>query len=163
MSAGGLKYDTDKLRWDLLPMGALEEVAKVYSFGAAKYDSWNWRKGLTFSRCFAALMRHLYAWWWRGETIDQESGCHHLASVAFYVLNFLCYEQDGRQDLDDRPGTKTSAASPQPEPDFPHALKPNESVQEYIRQLNSTPPGLSTLCNTPECDEYLEPSRPLAG
>src|SRR5690349_5400383 len=98
MSTGGLKYDEAKMRWDLLPMSALEEVAKVYTFGASKYGAWNWRKGLSFSRCFAALMRHLYAWWWKGETIDPESNCHHLASVAFYVLNFMTYEHDKRAD-----------------------------------------------------------------
>jgi hypothetical protein len=113
MITGGLKYDEAKTRWDLLPMNALEEVAKVYSFGCQKYEAWNWRKGLTFSRCYAAVMRHLYAWWWKGETIDPESGCHHLASVAFYVLNFMCYEQDGRKDLDDRPKT-SSTSSPAP-------------------------------------------------
>ena len=103
MSNEGKKFDTDKLRWDLLPMGALEEVAKVYSFGSVKYDAWNWRKGLSFSRCAAAFMRHWFAWWWRGETHDQESGCHHLASCTFYLLNFMTYQQDGRKDLDDRP------------------------------------------------------------
>jgi hypothetical protein len=117
MSTGGLKYDAGKIRWDLLPLGALEEVAKVYTYGCQKYTvgdvtgAWNWRKGIGYAKCFASLMRHLHAWWWKRETLDQESGCHHLASVAFYVLNFLCYEQDGRKDLDDRP-----SAAPQPKP-----------------------------------------------
>jgi hypothetical protein len=111
MKPGGLKYDGDKIRWDLVPLGPLEEVAKVYTYGDRKYTvgeergAWNWRKGIGYAKCFAALMRHLHAWWWKGETLDPESGCHHLASVAFYVLNFMCYEQDGRHDLDDRPNT----------------------------------------------------------
>lgn len=103
MSDAGLKHDGGKVRWDLLPLGALEEVAKVYSFGSVKYAAWNWRKGLTFSRCAAAFLRHWFAWWWRGETHDTETGCHHLASCTFYLLNFMTYEQDQRTELDDRP------------------------------------------------------------
>ena len=103
MLTTGVKYDEQKIRWDLLPMNALEEVAKVYTFGATKYEAWNWRKGLAFSRCAAALMRHWFAWWWKGETVDKESGCHHLASCTFYLLNFMCYELDRRTELDDRP------------------------------------------------------------
>ena len=100
---GGLKYDGEKPRWDLLPMGALEEVVKVYSFGVKKYAPWNWRKGIVYSRCFAAIMRHLFAWWWNRETKDHESQCHPLSAVVFYCLNLMQYEMDGQADLDDRP------------------------------------------------------------
>lgn len=31
-------YKDDKLRWDLLPLDLIEEVVKVYHFGAKKYD-----------------------------------------------------------------------------------------------------------------------------
>ena len=34
----GLKFDTDKLRWDLLPMEVIEECVKILTFGAKKYD-----------------------------------------------------------------------------------------------------------------------------
>jgi len=114
MSDSGLKFDTGKVRWDLLPVGALEEVAKVYTFGCEKYEAWNWRKGLAFSRCAGAMMRHWFAWWWKGEKYDQESKCHHLAACTFYLLNFMCYESDGREELDDRPGKASPFARPEP-------------------------------------------------
>lgn len=100
---GGLKYDGEKPRWDLLPMGALEEVVKVYTFGVKKYEAWNWRKGIAYSRCFAAIMRHLFVWWWKREEKDAESGCHPLSAVVFYCLNLMQYELDQAQGLDDRP------------------------------------------------------------
>jgi hypothetical protein len=103
MSDVGLKYDEGKVRWDLLPYGALEEVARVYTFGVSKYAAWNWRKGIAYSRCFAAMMRHLVAWYWRRERCDPESKCHPLAAVAFYCMNIMQYEQDGLDSFDDRP------------------------------------------------------------
>lgn len=99
----GTKYDDGKIRWDLLPYQGLEEVARLYTFGATKYESHNWRKGISYSRCFSGLMRHLYRWWVLREKYDSESGCHHLAAVIFYCLNFMQYEWDGTtHHIDDR-------------------------------------------------------------
>ncbi len=98
----GTKHDTDKPRWDLLPYGALEEVVKVYTFGANKYDDWNWSKGIQYSRLMAALMRHLFKWWWKRESIDEETKCHHLASVVFNALGLLHFELQQQKQLDNR-------------------------------------------------------------
>ena len=38
----GLKLDFDKLRWDLLPIECVEEIVRVLTFGAKKYDDNNW-------------------------------------------------------------------------------------------------------------------------
>jgi hypothetical protein len=40
---GGMKGSKPE-RFDLLPWPALEEVARVYAFGATKYDDHNWHK-----------------------------------------------------------------------------------------------------------------------
>ncbi|NLA84833.1 MAG: hypothetical protein GX854_09995 [Clostridiales bacterium] len=40
----GIKYDSEKLRYDLFPVEALEEITKVLTYGAAKYSPDNWRK-----------------------------------------------------------------------------------------------------------------------
>ena len=98
----GKKLDAGKIMWDLLPMGALEEIAKLYTFGTKKYASWNWYLGLSYSRCWAAMWRHSYSWWWKREDYDGESGCHHLAAVAFYALVLLTFILEGRTELDDR-------------------------------------------------------------
>jgi hypothetical protein len=84
----GVKYDAEKLRWDLLPMAPVEQVVGVLTYGAKKYDDENWRKvDNQRSRYYAAAMRHIVAWW-LGERDDPESGFHHLAH-AMCCLIFL--------------------------------------------------------------------------
>ncbi len=84
----GVKYDAEKLRWDLLPMALVEQVVGVLTYGAKKYDDENWRKvDNQRSRYYAAAMRHIVAWW-LGERNDPESGFHHLAH-AMCCLIFL--------------------------------------------------------------------------
>lgn len=84
----GVKYDHDKPRWDLLPMAPIEEVVEVLTYGAKKYDDENWRRVENQrSRYYAALMRHVVAWW-MGERLDPGSKKHHLAH-AICCLIFL--------------------------------------------------------------------------
>ena len=85
-----VKHDSGKLRYDLLPP-SLAEVANVFTIGAHKYGDRNWEKGLSWSRVFAAMMRHAWAWWW-GEKLDPEDKQHHLASVAWAALVLMQYE-----------------------------------------------------------------------
>lgn len=95
------KDDDGKLRYDLLPIGPLAEVAKVYTIGARKYADRNWERGLRWGRVYAALQRHANAWW-RGEKLDQQDGQHHLASVVWCALALMEYE-NAHPELDDRP------------------------------------------------------------
>ena len=85
-----LKFDTDKLPLDLLPFEALEEIALVLQHGAKKYNANNWRKGFIYSRPFAAILRHLFAYW-KGEDLDQDSGLHHLAHAGCELLFLLSF------------------------------------------------------------------------
>ncbi len=82
MSGPGVKHDVEKPRLDLLVAGmphALEEVAKVLTFGARKYAAHNWRVVPEApDRYLAAGMRHELAHA-RGERADPETGFHHLA------------------------------------------------------------------------------------
>jgi hypothetical protein len=94
------KFDEGKSRYDLIPPEALNEVARVFAIGAAKYGDRNWESGLSWGRIFAAMMRH--AWdFWRGERLDPVDGQHHLASVAWGAIVLMTYEQT-KPDLDDR-------------------------------------------------------------
>lgn len=95
-----LKFDKDKPRVDLLPAVALEEIAKVLTFGSVKYDSWNWTKGFQWSRLLGAALRHLLAYM-RGEDVDKESGLSHLSHLGCCVM-FLIWHEKFRKDLDDR-------------------------------------------------------------
>ena len=86
----GMKFDIGKVRFDLLLPEFEEEVAKVLTMGAEKYEANNWQKvDDAKDRYYAALRRHLNAWR-KGEKIDEESGLSHLAHVACNAM-FLMY------------------------------------------------------------------------
>jgi hypothetical protein len=91
-TTGGRKFDGGKPQYGLLPPLALEETAKVLTFGAQKYEPDNWKfVPDSKRRYFDALQRHL--WQWKGgEQNDQETGLSHLAH-AMCCLMFL-YEHD---------------------------------------------------------------------
>lgn len=90
-----MKDDKDKVRWDLLPVGALEEVAQVLTHGAKKYEAWNWAKdgGFTWSRLIRAGIGHLFAFA-RGVDKDEETGYSHLAHAICCLLFLLTYARD---------------------------------------------------------------------
>ena len=98
---GGQKFDSDKIRYDLLPPELLEEVARVLTFGAEKYSARNWELGMKWSRPFGAMMRHMWAWW-GGEDKDPETGYSHLAHAACCIAFLVAYERRNAGE-DDRP------------------------------------------------------------
>lgn len=77
-------------RYDLLPFDALDEVTRVYAYGAKKYAADNWLRGYAWRLSLGAMLRHI-ARWACGEDRDQESGCHHLASVIFHCLTLITF------------------------------------------------------------------------
>lgn len=87
-------------RFDLLPWPELWEVAKLYGKGAEKYEDRNWERGYRWGLSFAALHRHL-AQFWQGESVDAQTGCHHLASVVFHAFALMRFEKQ-HAELDDR-------------------------------------------------------------
>lgn len=87
----GRKDDGGKLRYDLIPADALDELARVYTIGANKYADRNWERGMKWGRIFGALMRHSWAFW-RGERSDPTDGQHHMASVAWCALALLAFD-----------------------------------------------------------------------
>jgi len=98
----GARYNTGKADWSLMPTHLLEEVVRVWEYGAKKYAAWNWAKGMAWSVPYACMIRHLYAWWWEGERNDQESGYSHLAHVVCNVMMLMHFETK-YQEGDDRP------------------------------------------------------------
>lgn len=81
-------------RMDLIPPGPLMELAKVYGFGATKYDDHNYIKGYDWSLSYGAMQRHLMAWA-MGEDIDPESGQLHLAHAAWHCFCLMLFGQEG--------------------------------------------------------------------
>lgn len=96
-----VKADAGKLRYDLIPPFALEELARVFSYGAEKYGARNWEAGLDWGRLFAAAQRHLWSWW-AGEDADEETGISHLAHAAWNCLALLEFART-HPERDDRP------------------------------------------------------------
>lgn len=81
VSGQGIKYDSDKDRFDLIPFDLMAGEQRVWEFGAAKYSPNQWRKGMPLTQPFNALLRHLFAYM-RGENNDPESGLSHLDHAA---------------------------------------------------------------------------------
>jgi hypothetical protein len=97
---GGEKGVKDE-RYDLLPVTPLDIVARHYGVGARKYSDRNWEKGYEWSKSFAAMQRHMWAFW-GGEDIDPENGSPHLAAVVFHAFALLEFA-DTHPEYDDRP------------------------------------------------------------
>lgn len=94
----GIKFDQEKLRWDLLPIEPVEKVIKVLMLGSKKYGDYNWQKVPEAKRrYYAAAQRHLTAWW-KGEKNDPESGITHLAHAATCLIFLMWHEKVQIQD-----------------------------------------------------------------
>ena len=87
----------DKPRWELLPLEDVEDIVMVYTAGAKKYgpDQWqNLPDGIR--RYKAALLRHLVEFD-KGNEIDEETGCRHLAAVAWNAIAMLHISKQQKQ------------------------------------------------------------------
>lgn len=87
----GIKYDEEKLRYDLIPNEVLEQLAIILTHGAKKYKPNNWKFVEPKDRYYAAMMRHIEAYR-KGYRKDSDSGEHHL-SHALTCLMFLLYKE----------------------------------------------------------------------
>ena len=82
----GKKYDGGKPQLYLLPPKSINEVGKVLTFGAEKYDPHNWRKVDDLqNRYTSAALRHIFAHI-DGEDVDEETGLSHLAHAMCCLL-----------------------------------------------------------------------------
>lgn len=88
----GVKDDDVKLRWSLLPLGAVEEIVRVLDYGARHYSVDNWQVVPNAKvRYWDAAMRHLVAWR-NGEKNDTESKMNHLAHAGCCILFLLAFD-----------------------------------------------------------------------
>ncbi|MGL5567497.1 MAG: dATP/dGTP diphosphohydrolase domain-containing protein [Plesiomonas sp.] len=98
----GMKFDGDKLRYDLVPPSAVKALADVFTYGARKYKPHNWQEVDEPNRYVAALYRHLEAYR-MGETHDQESGLHHLAHAMTNCAILLHFDFKPTEWLETEP------------------------------------------------------------
>jgi hypothetical protein len=82
-----IKEDDNKARYDLIPIAAIEELAKVLTYGEKKYEANTWQE-IEKDRIYAAMLRHIVAWR-KGEILDAESKLPHLAHVLANVVFLL--------------------------------------------------------------------------
>ena len=104
----GTKTDAGKCRMDLLPPVFLEGTACVLTKGAEKYGDRNWEKGMSWSRVFGALMRHLWKWWAAKllgtNGTDPEWEFSHLWHAGCCLAFLMHYESHADySSYDDRP------------------------------------------------------------
>ena len=85
---GALRANSNKLRFSLMPIAALEAINEVFEYGAKKYTENNWKKGFYHLNIYDSLIRHLFAWA-KGEDKDPESGLSHLAHAGCNMLMLL--------------------------------------------------------------------------
>lgn len=103
VSESGGGKGTKPLRYDLIPVQALAEVAHMYHLGAAKHGPRNFEKGYEYSKSLAALHRHLELFK-SGEDWDvgnNGTGGHHLAAVVFHALALMQFQATNK-GTDDR-------------------------------------------------------------
>ena len=86
-----------KGRFDLITPFALIRLAKHYENGARKYDDRNWEQGAPLTDFYDSAMRHLTKWMLRWDDED------HLAAALWNIAAIIHFEEQGREDLDNRP------------------------------------------------------------
>jgi len=93
-------------RYDLIPVGPLRALARLYGLGARKYAEHNWRNGYEYGKSISSLMRHLEEWR-EGRDYDvcsnDPTGCRHtdLEGHPFEtLLPDTCFNHTGAHHLD---------------------------------------------------------------
>jgi hypothetical protein len=100
-TGGGVKFDQEKLRVDLLPWVSIIAVARVLSYGSKKYGCRNWEKGISFSRLVGAMLRHLLLWLC-GQEFDKETKLPHVFHMATNAM-MLVYMYSVKPEFNDIP------------------------------------------------------------
>lgn len=88
---GGLRFNTGKNMLELLPPEWVWGLGMVLTRGASKYIARNWERGMKWSYVVGCILRHLFKFVC-GERYDKETGCHHLAMVAWNALALMTYD-----------------------------------------------------------------------
>lgn len=89
---GAMRFDKGKPQLELISPIAMIGLAKILTFGARKYSSHNWRKGMAWSRCIGSLKRHLAAFE-AGVDRDYDENCEG-------CINKNCLNHTGELHID---------------------------------------------------------------
>lgn len=81
-----------KPNYHLIPPRVLEEVAKVFTYGAAKHDEFGWLKfPESQSHMYSCAQRH-QAEWRMGKKEDDEFKTHPLAHAITRLMMLMAYD-----------------------------------------------------------------------
>lgn len=100
-SATGGQKGVKPERFDLIPVGPLTDLARLYGKGAIKYEPRNYERGYEWSKSYAAMQRHLNLWW-SGQDIDEETGVPHVINAAWHCFALALF-METHPEFDDRP------------------------------------------------------------
>jgi len=78
-------------RFSLIPTEMLWALAGHYGRGSKKYGDRNWEKGYKWSLTCDAMERH-YNQFRMGETIDEETGSHHLIAAISHLVALYIFD-----------------------------------------------------------------------
>ena len=82
----GIKFDKDKLQWNLVIWDFWEAVCRVLMVGAKKYAPQNWKIVQNRRQRYTdAMLRHTIAYV-KGEKVDAECGESHLACIGCNLM-----------------------------------------------------------------------------
>lgn len=95
-----MKFDDDKVRYDLIPPEWETALAEVLTYGAKKYKPNNWRNG-EIDRYIGAIMRHWNAYR-KGEFDDPVTTMPHLWHM-FTNVGFLITLENEIENMNNKP------------------------------------------------------------
>lgn len=85
VSTETLKFDEGKPCMSDIPQKSLMSVAKVFNYGAKKYEKFNYSHGTDWLRYYDAAQRHMNSWM-IGEDIDESSHNHIDHAIASLMM-----------------------------------------------------------------------------
>lgn len=96
----GTKHDNGKADLSIVPIEAVEAMARAFTFGSRKYSRGNYKLGIESTRTLAAALRHIMAFCGKEEN-DPESGLSHL-DHALAAIAMTVYNLKHNKQMDDR-------------------------------------------------------------
>lgn len=97
-----MRFNEGKPKLSFIPLSLMEDCSRVFTYGAAKYERDNWKKGDYFNSIMDSTLRHLGKIQ-EGEYVDEESGLPHLGHVMCNII-FLTNTCKNHLNLVDVPG-----------------------------------------------------------